>query len=132
MGDTETQQYPGKKKKFIIAGGVLTVAIAGIFLYRLYVQNPQVTAAKEVHDTIAEVSGLIVLPTDEEPAVGTIVDLSALAGQPFFADAALGDKILFYPHAGRIILYSASLHKILGVAPLSIGTSVIPTETQSN
>src|SRR5947209_3689804 len=47
----------------------------------------------ETKKLIEAVGKLIVLPADEPPTVATVTDLAKLQGQPFFANAAVGDKV---------------------------------------
>lgn len=68
---------------------------------------------------IKDVGKLVVLPEGEEPSVATVSDLSKLQGQPFFAKAANGDKVLVYNKAQRAILYRPSINKIVEMAPLN-------------
>lgn len=77
----------------------------------------------EVTTIVNEVGKLIVLPTDETPTVATVTDLSKLAGQPFFANAKIGDKVLIYTQAQKAILYDPIANKIIELAPFSAGTN---------
>ncbi len=67
------------------------------------------------------VGRLIVLPEDEVPTIATVTDLEALQGQPFFANAKLGDKVLIFAKAGKAILYDPVEQKIVEVAPVNLG-----------
>ena len=75
---------------------------------------------------IAKLGRLIVLPTDEQPTIATVTDLAKLAGQPFFAQAKLGDKVFIYSNAKKAILYDEAANKIVEVAPINIGASPTP------
>ncbi len=79
--------------------------------------------AGEVQKIVAEVGKLIVLPESEEPTVATISDVEKLRGQPFFANAQNGDKVLIYTKAQKAILYDPINNIIVEVAPLNSGTS---------
>ncbi|MBI2592088.1 hypothetical protein HYW36_01285 [Candidatus Saccharibacteria bacterium] len=69
---------------------------------------------------VEQVGRLVLLPTDEQPTLATVSDLSKLQGQPFFASAAKGDKVLVYNKAKKAILYRPSLNKIVEMAPLNL------------
>lgn len=70
-------------------------------------------------DVKAQVGKLIVLPEDEDPTIATVSNLAELKGQPFFANATVGDKVLIYARAKKAILYSPLQHKIVEIAPLN-------------
>lgn len=72
---------------------------------------------------IARVGSLMVLPNDEQPTVAAVTDLEKLKGQPFFAQAEVGDKVLIYPQAGKAILYRPSENKIVELAPLDVSAN---------
>jgi hypothetical protein len=72
---------------------------------------------------IAKVGQLILLPTNENPTIATVADLSKLQGQPFFAQAQVGDKVLIYTNAKKAILYRPSTNKIIEIAPINLGAT---------
>ena len=84
-------------------------------------QDPQKVTQESVNQLLAEVGQLIALPEGETPTVATVSDPSKLKDQPFFAKAKVGDKVLIYTNARKAILYSPTEHKIIEVAPISIG-----------
>jgi hypothetical protein len=81
---------------------------------------------------VAAVSKLIVLPASEQPTIATVADLSKLQGQPFFANAQVGDKVLIYSQAGKAILYRPSENKIIELAPLDVSASATSTPAQAS
>ena len=81
-------------------------------------QSPQ----NEVSALVNAVGKVIVLPTDEVPTIATVTDLSKLAGQAFFANAKVGDKVLMYTKAQKAILYDPIANKIIELAPFNTGT----------
>ena len=82
--------------------------------------NPAPTeSVSEAQQMIDKIGKLITLPTDEQPAVATVTDLSQLKSQPFFANALVGDKVLIYAKAKEAILYRPSTDKIIEVAPVT-------------
>lgn len=126
---TNTQAMPAgapEKKgmgKVIFAVVIILIILgAGLWYWMTRPEEGSPEAvAREVRNVVAEVSRVMVLPSGEEPTVGTITDTTVFAGQAFFEGAQEGDKILVYPNKGMVILYSAAKGKILGVAPLSLG-----------
>ena len=60
-------------------------------------------------ELIAEVGKLVILPTDEEPTIATVTDLTELQKQEFFRQAKIGDKVIIYVKAGKAILCTKPL-----------------------
>lgn len=114
----------GMGKKILGIVIVLIILIAGgwYWMSRPAADSPEAAAA-EVEEVVAEVSKVMVLPTEETPTVGTVTDPAVFAGQAFFDGVQTGDKILVYPNRGMVVLYSVSMKKILGVAPLTVGAN---------
>ena len=104
-------------------------AIGYLWFYKVVPLQAQLSqeasqpAQDEVTTIVNEVGKLIVLPTDETPTVATVTDLSKLAGQPFFANAKIGDKVLIYTQAQKAILYDPVANKIIELAPFSAGVN---------
>lgn len=88
--------------------------------------DPAVQRAAEARQLIDQVRKLIILPDDEEPTIATVNDLSKLQGQPFFAKAQIGDKVLIYNKARKAILFRPSENKIIELAPLVGGSASTP------
>lgn len=55
-----------------------------------------------------KVGKLMSLPTDEQPIIETVTDLTLLKDKPFFVKAEIGDKVLIYEKAAMAILYRPS------------------------
>lgn len=93
------------------------------YFYRQYNSVAQSTAledGKEAEKLVAQIGALIVLPEDEKPTVATVTDPDRLKGQPFFANAHAGDKVLLYTSALKAVLYNPATNKIINVGPISI------------
>jgi hypothetical protein len=113
-----------------IASIVVLLVATGYFYYRYQSaqrvvramnSDPQGIAQQKTDDLLAEVSRLMLLPTDETPTIATVSDLERLRGQEFFANATVGDKVLIYTKHAKAILYDPDQKKILEVAPLQLG-----------
>lgn len=120
----------------VIVGGSL--AASGYFYkqYEKIKKNPNIVAQEESKNLANKVSQLMVLPTDEDPSIATVVDKDKLKDQPFFKNSAKDDKILIYTKAKKAILYRPSTHKIIEFAPLAIGdnqsdSTVLGSETSN-
>lgn len=95
--------------------------------------DPSIKTKEANKQLIEQVGKLIALPKDEEPTIATVSDLSKLQGQPFFANAQIGDKVLIYQIAGKAILFRASDNKIIELAPINkSGQTGTPTTTPTD
>lgn len=116
---------------WIVLGALaLALVILGILFWRSQHQvnelrdslDSKVNATKIAEENKAlldRVGAVIILPDDETPTIATVSDLDKLKGQPFFAKAELGDKVLIYAKAKKAILYRPSTNKIVELAPLT-------------
>lgn len=106
----------GWRKRWIVIGSILVVA-AVIFGWQQFVRPDSTEAA----DLTRQVNKLIILPTNEQPAIVTVVDKSKIQNIPFLQRSAKnGDKVLVYSKAKKAILYRPSEKKIVDVGPVSI------------
>ncbi len=89
--------------------------------------NPEIAAQTEVKILTDQISKIMMLPTDEEPTVATVLEKDKIQDQPFFVNAENGDKVVIYTKAMKAILFRPSENKIIEVAPIEISK---PEETQ--
>jgi hypothetical protein len=114
-----------KKHAVIIVSLVLLALIPSFYFYNQYqstkdlLQNPKSQTAAQTKALVDAVGKLMELPTNEQPKLATVTDVTQLAGQSFFAHAKNGDKVLIYTQAGKAILYRESANKIIEVAPVN-------------
>jgi hypothetical protein len=73
---------------------------------------PQVLMDLQTKEIVDRVRRHMVLP-DEEPLVNTVTDADNVRGEPFYANAQNGDKVIVFSR--RAILYSPTLDKIVEV-----------------
>lgn len=103
----------------------MSAAVGTAFYFRQEAETLKdrttVIAQDETKQLLASISKLIVLPEDETPTIATVSDPEALKGQPFFARAKTGDKVLIYAKAKKAILYSPTENRIIEVAPVNLG-----------
>ncbi len=110
----------------LLLGLALLIAVAAGIYFSFAPDNISASNAgsqgeqASVQALVSRVGALIVLPQGETPTIATVTDLSALSGQAFFANAALGDKVLMYPKAAQAILYDPVANKIIQVGPLTV------------
>src|SRR3989338_9847385 len=99
-------------------------SVGSLFYYSKYKDSEErlkqatLASGDNVNAVIAKVGKLIKLPEDELPTIATISDLDKLKGQPFFARAKVGDKVLLYTQAKKAILYDPKDNVIIEVGPL--------------
>lgn len=111
--------------KFLIVGlSLLLITTTGgsVYFYKKLSSTQKQDPQQELIDTIADVSKLMVLPTNETPTLATVSDPEKLKDQAFFAQAEVGDKVLIYTQARKAILYSPSKNMIIEVSPLNINS----------
>ncbi|TSC55466.1 MAG: hypothetical protein Greene041679_609 [Parcubacteria group bacterium Greene0416_79] len=104
---------------------IIVVGALGLSFYRrvsALKANPQLAAQKIVAELVERVGKLILLPEGESPVIATVTDLEMLKGQPFFAKARAGDKVLLYQTANKAYLYTPVVNKIMEVAPITLST----------
>ncbi len=91
--------------------------------------NPQESAKIETDKVKSEVANILDVPTDEEPTIATVSDVSKLSNQTFFKKAQNGDKLIMYSKAKKAILYRPSTKKVIEVAPINLGDSQETTQS---
>lgn len=101
----------------VVTVAIVSVILGGLFLYNKLGTNqpvnPQLQAQDEVKKYVAEVGKLMDLPLNETPTIATVLDITKLAGQPFFQRAKNGDKVLLYPNNHKAILYDPNAKRIV-------------------
>lgn len=122
-----------KSGKFVIILVVLfAVAIASFVWsfsnYRSYKkqviflstpEGQQDLAQKEMDALLKKVGRHIILPTDEQPTVASVLDPETLAkDQPFYKGVQKGDKILIFVKAQKAIVYNETSDIIVNVGPV--------------
>lgn len=106
--------------KIITGALIIAAAFGGVgYYYANYKSTPN-DGPKELQQVIDDVSELMVLPADEVPTLATVTDTKKLEGQPFFANAKIGDKILIYTNLKKVILYSPTMNKIVEVGGINL------------
>lgn len=128
----EAQSSPPKARhspfvSVLIFFEVIFLIALGIGFYFFLVPNNPVlhwfqgltSKSSEVKTLTARVGALALLPEGEEPTMATVSDKSKLQGQPFFANAENGDKVLIYTNAKKAFLYRPSTNKIIEIAPIN-------------
>src|ERR1700724_3588567 len=120
----------------IILALVLLGGTAGYIGYYYYTQynllktNPKLLSTQQTQQIVSQVGQLMQVPTDETPQVATVISPTLVQSHSPFSHAETGDVILIYMKIKRAILYRPSVHKIIDVVPVILGTpSPTPTHT---
>jgi len=138
MAEETTESSSKKKVKFqapqalpkILLAILVLLVIAGATVYAVQ-QKPEMfglskgsnKADAEIQSLLREVGKLVALPTDETPTVATVSEVDKLRDQPFFKNAANGDKIIIYTKNRKAILYRPSEEKIIDFGAVNIDKS---------
>ncbi len=106
---------------------VIGLSVSVWVLYKeLYVlRHPEAQQEKELAGIVREIGKVVYLPTDELPTLATVSDPEKLKDQPFFAKAAVGDKVLVYPTSRKAILWRPSTKKIIEISGINLSDSVV-------
>ncbi len=123
------------QNKLTLAGSIVAVIIivvlSLIILFRKPAQTlesatptdqPSISTSTAL---VEKISLLIELPKDEEPTIATVVDPKLLQDQPFFIRAQVGDKVLIYEKAKKVILYDPIANRIREEAVMSLNNQRI-------
>jgi hypothetical protein len=116
-----------KANKLAVIGAGLVLVI-GFLVWENYTAQQQLKAlqsgtltAAQTRQLAAKVGKLYLVPTDEQPTIATVLDVSKLSGQAFFVNAKDGDKVLLYTKNSLAILYRPSINRVVQVAPIDSG-----------
>lgn len=101
------------KKFFVIFTAVVLLGAAGAFIY---LRQPSNTEAAN-RQLIAEVGKRVVVPSDETPAITTVVDETQVS-QEFLRGTKKGDKVLLYFQSGRAVVYRPSSGQVVNMGPI--------------
>lgn len=126
--------------KYIIGVVIALLIIAGAggtyYFYTQYqksqtlLNNPTAASQAESDAVLSKLKKLMMLPGNEQPSIATVLDVSKLKDQPFFANATNGDKVVIFTKAQMAILYSPNKNLIVNVAPVETNRQT-PTDTQT-
>lgn len=125
---------PANKKWLYVGLVIIIAAIPTVYFYAQNKNNEKklndlqqkTQSSNDLNTVVGQVGKLVVLPSDEQPSLATVSDAAKLQGNPFFASAANGDKVLVYNKAKKAILYRPSLNKIVEMAPLNSSNQPTP------
>ena len=94
--------------------------------HKLSQNGPQIATQEEGKRVATAVGKLMLLPHDETPTIATVTDIKKLQDQPFFKNAANGNKVLIFPTSKLAIIYDSKQNLIINVGPVNFS----PQSTQ--
>ena len=102
----------------VVSVGFIVSAVFNVYQYRQIglLENPSLLNEERIRSYVADISKVIVLPTDETPTLATVADPNELKSQPFFANAQVGDIVLVYEKARKAVLWRPSEKKLIEVS----------------
>jgi hypothetical protein len=118
---------------WILLSIVLIISIFLAFQLSEIRKDPLKVAQAETNEIIKTVGKILVLPTGETPKIATLTesDVNRLKTQSFFLAAKVGDKVLVYSTARKVILYDPQINKIVEVANLDANTVGNPSPSSN-
>lgn len=100
---------------FLVVAAIALLAYIVVF----GVQGKDSALTVDEKALVAHVGQLVRVPEGEEPVIAAISDLEPLKDQAFFKNASVGDIVIMYLKARRVILYDPREEKVLEVAPIT-------------
>jgi len=91
----------------------------------------EILSDNDIAALVAKISKHIILPSDEEPTIATIVDADKLSqDQAFYSNVKDGDKVLIYMNAQKALIYRESEDVLINVGPVYTNDTVeeVPVE----
>ena len=121
------------KNKFIYIIILLILIGISVFFFLQYksVKDSNINPNKELKEVTEQASRIYDLPKGKATLI-TVESTKEFAGQEFFSDAEIGDKILIYTSAQQAIIYRPSTNKLVNVGPISISNKETKTSDTSS
>ncbi len=109
-----------------LCGGVIVVlALASVGYFLFFKDNgiedlANLDETEELESIVERVERLAIVPKGEDPTLATVSDPLKLSDQDFFKEAEVGDKVLIYGAAKKVVLYRPQEDKIVNIASIVI------------
>ncbi len=116
----ESQKTMAQAKWFYWAALVAFGAICGLLIIIVINTRSHMAGKSAEQQVAARVGRLVLLPTNETPALATVTDPSKLKSNPLLASTHAGDKILIYAKWKQAIVYRPSINKIIDIGPVDV------------
>lgn len=103
---------------------ILLIAISGFMYYQYQNAKKKIDSStsnsSQINSTLAKVTKIAVVPTNETPTIATIKNVSKLKSQLFFANAQDGDRVIVYSKSGEAVLYRPSTNQIVNISAVNV------------
>jgi len=106
---------------------VLTIFITGVSV-ALYMFVTRPTDISNLDDAKQAVSKHYILPTDEEPALLTVIKKEQVSSEYLRNKVEDGDKILIYKNNQKVMIYRPSIDKLVDVGPAAIEQPTVKSQ----
>ena len=104
---------------FLLAAG----AVIGLLIIIVINTHHSSTGQSKERQVQAEVAKLVILPTNETPALATVTDPTKLKYDPFLSQTQKGDEILIYAKWKQAVIYRPSADKVVDIGPVDVSQS---------
>lgn len=101
----------------IIVTLILLIVTAGGVGYAVYLKSQPTDDLTKIKEAVGR---HLILPSDETPALLTVVDAGKLSSEFLKVKAKNDDRILIYQKNQRVIIYRPSVDRVVDVGPVII------------
>ncbi|MFA6797518.1 MAG: hypothetical protein WCR40_02335 [Candidatus Paceibacterota bacterium] len=120
------------KVLFILVGIILGIGLTFLYIQKYGIPSKsvlqnlsKVEEVKQIKQIVDSVGKLMLLPSNEDPSIATITDVSSLVKeQPFYNGAKNGDIVIVYQKALKAIIHSPERNIIVNVGPITVQSEV--------
>jgi hypothetical protein len=117
----EIRKHIESKPKYKLLGFTFAILFIVLSAFAGYtVINNRTSPENDLLTTENRIGRHIILPSDEKPALSTVLDVSKISDQVFFKNAKNGDRVLIYLNNKLVVLYRPSIDRLINVGPVSI------------
>lgn len=106
-----------KTKIILITILVALLVVGGIGLWWYVQKRTEAGMSTQQKSVVEQVARIFVLPTDEKPAILTVVNKDEITSAFLQGKVEDGDKVLIYQQNQKVIIYRPSLDKIIDAGP---------------
>lgn len=140
LEDNKSGKKPAKQRRLrkpklttvLVLIVLLGLAAGSAYLYTQYeatqekveqlstVQGQEELNKTQTEQLLGEMRQMILLPTDEDPAVATIIDINQLNSNEFYKDAQNGDRVIVYSNAKKAYIYRPDTKMVINVGSFQV------------
>ncbi len=118
MEDKKPKSRVSRRVLWTVGIAVLLIIIAAVVAVVVLRQSS--SGVPEVDQVLDKVGKHYVVPSDETPALITVVDGNKLTSAYLKKFAKTGDKVLLYKKQRRVVIYRPSVDKIVDIGVLQL------------